>query len=48
VERGAPPGATQAGAAWLNCERTALGPAVTGVFTDRPTGERAVAVTARA
>ncbi len=46
VERGAPPGATHAGADWLNSERTGLEPGVTSVFTDRLTGRPAVAVTA--
>jgi diguanylate cyclase (GGDEF)-like protein len=46
VERGAPPGATQAGADWLTSARTAREPGVAGVFTDRLTGRQAVAVTA--
>jgi diguanylate cyclase (GGDEF)-like protein len=46
VERGAPPGATQAAADWLTGARTAREPGVTGVFTDGLTGQRAVAVTA--
>ncbi|MDQ1599890.1 MAG: hypothetical protein QOD68_1364 [Actinomycetota bacterium] len=46
VERGAPPGATHAGADWLTSARTAREPGVAGVFTDRLSGQQAVAVTA--
>ena len=40
VERGAPPGATQAGAGWLTSARTARQPGVAGVFTDRLSGQQ--------
>ena len=40
--RGAPAGATQAGAAWLSNASSA--PAVSALFTDRLTGKRAIAV----
>ena len=46
VEKGAPAGASQAGADWLSSPRVAAQPRVAGVFTDRLTGQRAVAVTA--
>jgi diguanylate cyclase (GGDEF)-like protein len=46
VERGAPPGATHAGAGWLTDERIGTEPGVTDVFTDRLTGRLAVATTA--
>jgi diguanylate cyclase (GGDEF)-like protein len=46
VERGAPPGASHAGAGWLNDARIETEPRVAGIFTDRLTGQRAVAVTA--
>jgi diguanylate cyclase (GGDEF)-like protein len=46
VERGAPPGATHAGAAWLTSARAARSPGVSAAFIDRLTGERAVAITA--
>lgn len=45
-ERGAPPGATHAGAGWLASPRVATEPSVAGVFTDRLTGQRALAITA--
>lgn len=45
-ERGAPPGATQAGASWLTSARTSAEPGVAGLFTDRLTGQRALAITA--
>src|SRR4051794_39358740 len=44
--RGAPPGATQAGAAWLTSATTRTGPVVTPPFEDRLTGGRAIAITA--
>ena len=46
VRKGAPPQATQAGAAWVEDTATAKAPRVSGVFTDRLTGRTAVAVTA--
>jgi diguanylate cyclase (GGDEF)-like protein len=46
VPSGAPAGATQSGAGWLARPTTALEPGIGGVFTDRLTGERALAVTA--
>jgi diguanylate cyclase (GGDEF)-like protein len=45
-ERGAPPGATQAGAGWLTSARPAAQPGVAGLFTDRLTGQQALAMTA--
>jgi signal transduction histidine kinase len=44
--RGAPAGATHAGAGWLTSAATRTGPAVTPPFDDRLTGGRAIAVTA--
>jgi signal transduction histidine kinase len=46
VRRGAPPRATQAGAAWVKAAATDPAPSVSGVFTDRLTGRTAIAVTA--
>jgi diguanylate cyclase (GGDEF)-like protein len=46
VAKGAPAGASQAGAGWLSSPRMAEKPRVAGVFADRLTGQRAVAVTA--
>jgi diguanylate cyclase (GGDEF)-like protein len=46
AKKGAPPGATHAGAAWLTEAGTTRAPRVTGVFTDQLTRQQAVAVTA--
>jgi signal transduction histidine kinase len=43
--RGAPEGATHAGATWLTSAATRTGPSVTQPFDDRLTGGRAIAVT---
>ncbi len=46
VEHGAPAGASQAGAGWLTSARTSKQPGVAEIFTDRLTGQKAIAVTA--